>query len=1633
MSDAVTTLVGISNENEFYSHHYLSEIFRGDIREILESWQQRDEADGVKPPYQQLRTLNRDFFTFSERFARDRQPASRIALQREWCARLLPVFGYTIHPSALLRLEDGCELPLLCSVALPDRPPSLLIVEAYDSEREDVDPLSLSPHKGQFKGDVPPLPALLKESWNDIISRRIFGQHHPPRWVILVSDRQLLLIDRLKWNQNRLLRFDWEEILGRRDDATLKAAAVLLNRDSLVPADGVSLLDTLDENAHKHAFGVSEDLKYALRQAIELIGNEAAQSLISQAREQKKGVFTGEGQIDADQLTRECLRYMYRLLFLFYIEARPELGYVPHASEAYRLGYSLETLRNLEMVRLHSDEARNGTYFHQSVTQLFKLIHQGYNTQGATGQLGESLHHTFSIAPLDSHLFNPEYTPLLNRVIFCNATLQKVIQLMSLTREGGRFRRRGRVSYAQLGINQLGAVYEALLSYRGFFASEDLYEVKKAGTEPNELETGYFVTASELEAYSENERVCDRDEHGYNKLRLFPKGSFIYRLAGRDREKSASYYTPEVLTRCLVKYALKELLPEKSANEILNLTICEPAMGSAAFLNEAVSQLAEAYMERKQAELEERIPHEAYATALQQVKMFIADRNTYGVDLNPVAVELAEISLWLNAIHGGNQVPWFGYQLFNGNSLIGARRQVYESKYLEKQSLTRWYELPPRRLDPNKPDRAKDEIYHFLLPDPGMASYSDKVAKALRPTAFKRLSAWRKEFCKPFDRDDRDTLRIFSEKIDELWAEHTRELARDRLRTEDVLPVWGQKPGQSGDQTSTTVKDQIRATGIFNLGAKTASAYRRLKMVMDYWCSLWFWPLDQVDSLPDRASFLMEIGLLLTGNILDLSDSDPTQFGFDFSAPPVTTFPTEAQKVLPLTGMQTQLDLAEAEEGAIRVTDRKGQLQIEQLFKHFPRLRLVDELASRYRFFHWELTFSDIFAQRGGFDLILGNPPWLKVEWNESGVLGDVNPLFVLRSFSASQLTQERETTFSRYPDLQKNYFAELEQAEATQNFLNAVQNYPDLKGMQTNLYKCFLPQGWMIGNAMGVSGFLHPEGIYDDPKGGEFRVAVYRRLRGHYQFQNQMMLFPIGHRNKYSINIYRIAPTDEVSFSNIANLFLPKTIDLCFQHAGDGLVPGIKGEDSEWDMAGHKSRILEVSKTALETFALLYDEPGTPALQARLPALHSRELLTVLDKFASQPWRLGNLQGEYCSLEMWHETNAQKDGTIRRETRFPTTADEGIISGPHFFVGNPCYKTPRSICTEKGHYDVLDLADLPDDYLPRTNYVPACDTAEYLRRIPHVSWVEEGETEPKRVTEYYRLVNRRMLSQSGERTCIAALFPIRTAHLGTCFSTIFKDHLTLLKTLALFMSIPLDFYVKSTGKADMRGDLVNVLPVLGQKWEQEIVLRALVLNCISKEYSKFWAEAWNSKYSKDDWTSKSPRIPKSFFDNLTPTWQRHCALRTDYARRQALVEIDVLVAIALGLTLAELLTIYRVQFPVMRQNEADTWYDANGRIVFTVSKGLVGIGLPRTTGYTNPSCTIIHHDGRSESKPLGWNDISDLPAGAKVTRTIMDDTLPGGPREKTITYLAPFDKCDREEDYRTAWTEFEKRMKSEI
>lgn len=1544
-------LTGITNKNEYYTNHYFSTIFEENAGEAITAWAQAAKSsEEIRTPWAQLRQNARQFYPLHDRYAGGALNLQLLAAIRTMADRYLASLGYPEAAPELVPVDASLSVPVYLEMKKSNGAP-LLWVMLSASRESDAGILE----SNVFDGNIAEEDAfgavhnddLLELKNEDLATQILFGAAEPPRFLLFISLNQIALIDRNKWSEKRYLQFELEDIFSRLELTTLQAMVVLLHKDSLCPEDGSILLDELNEQSQKNAAGVSQDLKYALRECIELLGNEVLHDMRTRQK-----INLEEHPVDAGQLTLECLRYMYRMLFILFIEARPELGYAPIRELSYLKGYSLESLRDIaDAVRDDVDEVSDGYYLHETLAKLYDLIYNGYpeteaEFQKVTG--ADSIHDVFLIAPLKAHIFDPEYTKLINAAKLRNSCMLRIIDLMSLTRASGkRNSRRGRISYANLGINQMGAVYEALLSYRGFIAQQDLYEVKRAGVDFNELDVGYFVSESDLAQYTEEERVRYASGNKKGKLRMYAKGTFIYRLAGREREKSASYYTPEVLTKCLVKYALKELLKDKSADDILHLTICEPAMGSAAFLNEAINQLAEAYISRKEQETGEIIGYEERFNQLQKVKMFIADRNVYGVDLNPVAVELAEVSLWLNTIYPNGFVPWFGTQLVNGNSLIGARRQCYRVSSLQATSKgLRWYEKAPERVPlgtERKRGKLSTQIYHFLLGDPGMCSYTDKVIKQLEPAKIKFLNTWNKAFTAPYCDDDIETLKKLSKTIDKLWKDQISLRQQLKQQTHDSLSVFKFNDDEPDSHTSIRTKDQMLRTMYRSENAKNAGAYARLKFAMDYWCTLWFWPIDKADLLPSRSEFLNDMYMILVG--LYSTNSDSQQL--------------------------SMLEDADEED-----TDILLQVNLDELCALLPRLRLARTIAQQNHFMHWELEFADVFAERGGFDLMIGNPPWIKIEWNEQGVLADANPMFAVKKLTATQTTHERQTALEN-AHTHSMYFAEYEMLSGEQNFLNAVQNYPALKGQQTNLFKCFLPLSWEKTNESGIAAFVHPEGVYDDPKGGPLMV----------------------------------------SFDTISNLYDAKSIVECYQGEASAPIPGIKDANGDWNITGHPDRIIHVTQRELEVFAKLFDG-NDKWPQARLPVLHVRSLIGALSCIASQTQYISDIKTEIFGSEMWHETNAQKDGTMVRNVHFPESLTDMIISGPHIAVANPCFKTSRSICRLNSDYDNIDLTSISDSYLQRCNYQPYCAPEEYEERAPLTPWNCKNYYS-------YRIAMRNMFNQGGERTLMSAIIPPKVGHVHAVYELGFKNDVDTALMSGLMESIPYDFYIKATGKGSGGIGVLGGLPIIRSIYSIRIILTTLLLNSLNEYYAPLWKKCWNVVWPFTTWSKSDPRLSPARFTSLTSEWTWDTPLRTDYERRQALVEIDVLTAMALGMTLQQLKTIYRIQFPVLQSYEADTWYDANGRITFTNNRSLTGVGFTRPEWENAGAVQPIK---RGDAP---WDGImKHAPAGYVFARTITDDTMPGGPVQRTIEYAAPFDRCDREQDYETAWKFFEEKYK---
>ncbi len=237
------------------------------------------------------------------------------------------------------------------------------------------------------------------------------------------------------------------------------------------------------------------------------------------------------------------------------------------------------------------------------------------------------------------------------------------------------------------------------------------------------------------------------------------------------------------------------------------------------------------------------------------------------------------------------------------------------------------------------------------------------------------------------------------------------------------------------------------------------------------------------------------------------------------------------------------------------------------------------------------------------------------------------------------------------------------------------------------------------------------------------------------------------------------------------------------------------------------------------------------------------------------------------------------------------------------------------------------------------------------------------------------------MIRSSNERTLIGCIYPKKVAHINGVRSFAVSNHQLLALFSGLCSSIVYDFYVKNTGKQNLR-ELPELLPVptLDQKLQLSLIARTLRLNCVISYYAELWEELYSPQFSEEIWAKTDSRL--SSWKNTNVVWSMNIPLRTQFERRQALVELDVLSAIALNLKLKDLIAIYRIQFARLIRKEECLLFDQRGFVV--------------------PVKTISGQFGVDESHP----DFSSM--------------------------VPPFTPVDREADYRQAWAHFEKRLQEQ-
>ena len=372
----------ITNNQEFFSDHYLEAIIANDLKGLRSDWDTREHGDEYTPR-RGVRTLRTPFDKLKQdaeaaTVGRDLEPLQGLH------DAILSALGFepARHTIETARGEVvQVAVPVAHATTLPTGLRLVALEAVYATSSDEA----LGPDSRLIE------PLMLDGSEIAEPTKAIslaFTVDDPPRHVLLVAGATVVLCARDSWPEGRYLAVDLDLALGRNDtkaQGELDTIAALFSRDALVPGEtGEAIIDELGASSLKQAVGVSADLRDGVRRSVEDVANE----IVNQRLAKNLRVYN-EPDV-ARRLTRESLRFLYRILFLLYAEARPDLGIVPTLGEGYRDGYGLDRLRELALTELTTDHAINGTHLHDSLDILFELVNDGYHHEFAQQQFTES-------------------------------------------------------------------------------------------------------------------------------------------------------------------------------------------------------------------------------------------------------------------------------------------------------------------------------------------------------------------------------------------------------------------------------------------------------------------------------------------------------------------------------------------------------------------------------------------------------------------------------------------------------------------------------------------------------------------------------------------------------------------------------------------------------------------------------------------------------------------------------------------------------------------------------------------------------------------------------------------------------------------------------------------------------------------------------------------------------------------------------------------------------------------------------------------------------------------------------------------------------------------------------------------
>lgn len=419
----------------------------------------------------------------------------------------------------------------------------------------------------------------------------VHGRQRGASWCLLFNGVHARVIETSRLYSRRYVQVDVD--VGLEDDRASAALFTIFSAASLSPEPGhdQSMLHRLVEASERDASQVRQSLRHGVLEASAAVLGALAARL---------------PPAPLDSTFEQALTIVYRILFLLFAEAR---GLVPFWHPVYRESYSVDALRAA------AERSGPAPGLWDALRAISRLAHAGCRA----GDL--------RVTPFNGRLFAPSRTPLAERGDLDDEAARRALLALA-TRTAADRAGRERIAYRDLGVEQLGAVYETVLDY------EPCAVAARSGRPPQRRLT----------------------------VALRP-GS------GR-RKATGTFYTPQPIAQFLIRRTLGPLVQDASPDRILDLKVLDPAMGSGAFLVGACVYLAQAY-EAALVRTGACHPTDLGPQEQAAIRRTIAERCLYGVDLNPMAVQLARLSLWLATLAADRPLTFLDHHLQAGDSLLG--------------------------------------------------------------------------------------------------------------------------------------------------------------------------------------------------------------------------------------------------------------------------------------------------------------------------------------------------------------------------------------------------------------------------------------------------------------------------------------------------------------------------------------------------------------------------------------------------------------------------------------------------------------------------------------------------------------------------------------------------------------------------------------------------------------------------------------------------------------------------------------------------------------------------------------------------------------------------------------------------